>query len=137
MAAAGFAAFVNIYAIQALLPTLCEFFHSSRAGVGLTISATTLAVALFSPLAGLVGSWMGRRQKVLLAMVGLVCCGLGAALAPTLNSMIGWRFAQGMFLPLLSSAIMTLDQRTPSRARWATPCPSTWPGLRWAGYAGV
>lgn len=107
VAAAGFAAFINIYAIQALLPTLCEFFHSSRAGVGLTISATTLAVALFSPLAGLVGSWMGRRQKVLLAMVGLVLCGLGAALAPTLKAMIAWRFAQGMFLPLLSSAIMT------------------------------
>ena len=107
VAAAGFAAFVNIYAIQALLPTLCEYFHSSRAGVGLTISATTLAVALFSPLAGLVGSWMGRRQKVLLAMIGLVLCGLGAATAPSLNAMIGWRFAQGMFLPLLSSAIMT------------------------------
>lgn len=107
VAAAGFAAFLNIYAIQALLPTLCEFFHSSRAGVGLTISATTLAVALFSPLAGLIGSWIGRRQKVQVAMVGLVLCGLGAALAPTLKAMIAWRFAQGMFLPLLSSAIMT------------------------------
>jgi len=107
VAAAGFAAFVNIYAVQALLPTLCEFFHASRASVGLTISATTLAVALFSPLAGLVGSWMGRREKVLVAMIGLVLCGLGAALAPSLEAMIAWRFAQGMFLPLLSSAIMT------------------------------
>lgn len=107
VAAAGFAAFVNIYAIQALLPTLCEVFHSSRASVGLTISATTLAVALFSPLAGLVGSWLGRRQKVFIAMLGLVLCGLGAALAPTLKALIAWRFAQGMFLPLLSSAILT------------------------------
>lgn len=107
VAAAGFAAFVNIYAIQALLPTLCEVFHSSRASVGLTISATTLAVALFSPLAGLVGSWLGRRQKVFLAMLGLMLCGLGAALAPTLKALIAWRFAQGMFLPLLSSAILT------------------------------
>lgn len=107
VASAGFAAFVNIYAIQALLPTLCGVFHASRASVGLTISATTLAVALFSPLAGLVGSWMDRRQKVLIAMIGLVVCGLGAASSPSLEAMIAWRFAQGMFLPLLSSAIMT------------------------------
>ncbi|MBT9588507.1 MFS transporter [bacterium] len=107
VAAAGFAAFLNIYAVQALLPTLCQAFSAPRAQVGLIISATTLAVALFSPLAGLLGARMRRRTKLTVALTGLTVCGMGAALAPDLQAMMAWRFAQGAFLPLLSSSIMT------------------------------
>lgn len=107
VAAAGFAAFLNIYAVQALLPTLCQAFQAPRSEVGLIISATTLAVALFSPLAGFWGARMRRRSKLCLALTGLTLCGMGAALSPTLSAMTAWRFAQGAFLPLLSSAIMT------------------------------
>lgn len=107
VAAAGFAAFLNIYAVQALLPTLCQAFTAPRAQVGLIISATTLAVALFSPLAGLLGARTRRRTKLTVALTGLTVCGMGAALAPDLPIMMAWRFAQGAFLPLLSSSIMT------------------------------
>jgi len=107
VAAAGFAAFLNIYAIQALLPTLCQVFSAPRSQVGLLISATTLAVALLSPAAGLLGSRMSRHRKLWIAFSGLSLCGLAAALAADLSHMLIWRFAQGCFLPLLSSSILT------------------------------
>src|SRR5206468_2207938 len=46
---AGFAAFVDLYATQPLLPLLARTFHASRFDVSLTITAPTVAVALAAP----------------------------------------------------------------------------------------
>lgn len=104
--AAGITAFLNIYGLQTLLPTLATSFHASHQAVSLTISATTLAVALFSPLAGLVTSRLSRKRQVAIAVAGLSLCGIAGALAPDLSFLLGTRFLLGLFLPLLVAAVM-------------------------------
>lgn len=106
-AAAGFTAFVNLYALQSILPLLAEVFHTDHHGVSLSVGATTLAVALASPFAGLLVSRLPRRTANSIAVTGLVVCGANVAAAQTLTALIAWRFAQGLFLPLLLAGIMS------------------------------
>jgi MFS transporter, YNFM family, putative membrane transport protein len=46
---AGFAAFLDLYATQPLLPMLARTFHATSFRVSLTITAPTIAVALAAP----------------------------------------------------------------------------------------
>ena len=48
----GVFAFIDLYATQPLLPLLAELFHASKAEVGLTVSASTLGVAMSAPFLG-------------------------------------------------------------------------------------
>jgi YNFM family putative membrane transporter len=105
-AAAGFTAFVNLYALQSILPLLAEVFATDHHGVSLSVGATTLAVALASPLAGWLVGRLPRRQLNALAVAGLVICGLNVAAASTLPELIAWRFLQGLFLPLVIAGVM-------------------------------
>ena len=104
--AAGFTAFVNLYALQSILPLLARVFRTDHHGVSFSVGATTLAVALAAPFAGWLVSRVSRRTLNTLAVTGLVVCGLNVAAAETLPTLIGWRFAQGLFLPLLVAGVM-------------------------------
>lgn len=106
-AAAGFTAFVNIYALQSLLPSLAEAFQAEIRSVSMAVSATTLAVALSAPFAGwLVKRWT-RGQLVKYSLAGLVIAGLNVAAAGSLESLIAWRFVQGLFLPILIAGVLS------------------------------
>lgn len=106
VAAAGIAAFLNLYAPQALLPTLVEEFGQSPAAVGWTVGASTLAIALSSPFSGLLVARIPRRRLLGACFSGILLTALGCALSPDLGSLIGWRFAQGLFLPPLLTLTM-------------------------------
>src|SRR3954447_17742442 len=101
VAAAGFCTFINLYAPQAVLPTLADAFHASAARAGLTITATLVAVALVAPVVGGISDALGRRALILGASFALVIPTALAALAPTLDWLVLWRVAQGPPLPLL------------------------------------
>lgn len=105
-AAAGFTAFVNLYALQSILPLLAEVFATDQRGVSLSVGATTLAVALASPLAGWMVNRTSRRSLNAIAVGGLVVCGLNVAAARSLEALIAWRFLQGLFLPLIIAGMM-------------------------------
>lgn len=105
--AAGFTAFVNMYALQCILPLLARVFHTDHHGVSLSVGATTLAVALASPFAGWLVSRLPRRTANSIAVTGLVVCGANVAAAQSLQALIAWRFAQGLFLPLLIAGVMS------------------------------
>lgn len=106
VAAGGFAAFVNIYALQALLPSLCQVFCAPRHQVSLTVTATTLAVALASPFAGRLSGMWERRTLVAGSLLGLVITTLLAASSKSLPELVIWRFAEGLFLPSLVASLM-------------------------------
>ncbi|MBS2035741.1 MFS transporter [bacterium] len=106
VAAGGFAAFVNIYALQALLPGLCQVFAAPRHQVSLTVTATTLAVALASPWAGKLSATWERRTLVAGSLLGLVLTTLLAASSKSLPELVVWRFAEGLFLPALVASLM-------------------------------
>ena len=101
VAAAGFCTFVNLYAPQALLPTLADAFQASVAQAGLTITASLIAVALVAPFVGGVSDALGRRKLIVSASLALVVPTALAGLAPTLDLLILCRFAQGLLLPFI------------------------------------
>ncbi len=99
--AAGLITFFNLYAPQALLPTLAGVFQSDPAHVGVTVTATLLAVALVAPFVGGISDLLGRRWLIVSAAALLVLPGLAMCWAPSLHALVLARFIQGLMLPFV------------------------------------
>ena len=102
----GCGVFLNVYTTQALLPELSSAFHASSVAVAVTVSATTLAMALCSPLVGVLADAAGRKLILVGALLLLGPACLLIARAGTLSALIGWRFVQGALIPGVS-VVMT------------------------------
>jgi len=96
---AGFCTFVDLYATQPLLPLFAREFGASETAASLTVSATTLAIALVAPFTGLVADMVGRKRIIVGAMLALVLPTLALALSGSLEQLVFWRFLQGALLP--------------------------------------
>ena len=101
MALAGVITFLNMYSIQAVLPLIAARFAVPPAAAGLTITATTSAVAIMAPLVGSVSDMLGRKRLIVAAIWGLVAPTLMIGLAGSLPAMLAWRFVQGLLLPFV------------------------------------
>jgi predicted MFS family arabinose efflux permease len=99
VALAGFAAFVNLYAPQSVLPLLAQEFAAGAVQISTALTASTLAVALIAPFSGAAADVLGRKRVIVVAMFALVVPTAMIALAPDLRSLIVWRFVQGLVLP--------------------------------------
>ncbi|MDQ6830028.1 MAG: MFS transporter [Gemmatimonadota bacterium] len=103
---AGFCACLDLYPTQPMLPLFEQLFHVSKAATSLTVSATTLMVALLAPFAGALADRFGRRRIIVVSTLGLTIPTALAATSTGLHALIAWRFAQGIFIPgVLSVAI--------------------------------
>ena len=102
---AGFCAFLNLYAPQPLLPTLAREFHTSAAGISLLITASTVAVALAAPLAGILSDHLGRKRVLVPAALLLAIPSGLAATSASLDQLVFWRFWQGLFTPGISVVV--------------------------------
>jgi MFS transporter, YNFM family, putative membrane transport protein len=98
---AGFSAFLHLYATQSLLPLFTRVFHAPQVEVSLTVSATTIAVALMAPLVGLFADLIGRKRIIVAAVLGLSVPTFLAATSPGLSALVGWRFCQGLLMPAI------------------------------------
>lgn len=117
----GFAAFLNLYATQPLLPQFRQIFHASEVMVSLTVSAPVMAVALAGPLLGLLADSLGRKRVIVAATVGLVIPGALAATASTLWQLIAWRFAQGLLIPGIVAVTMAyISEEMPRESTGST-----------------
>jgi MFS transporter, YNFM family, putative membrane transport protein len=96
---AGFAAFVNLYSPQALLPTLAHDFNVSAGEISTLITAATVAIALTAPFTGALADVLGRKRLIAAAMFAMVAPTLAMTLATSVPQLIGWRFLQGMLVP--------------------------------------
>lgn len=101
IAAAGFGALLNLYAPQAILPRLAQVFDATPVQVGLTITATTLAVALCGPFAGALADRLGRKRVIVASLLLLAVPTLLCAFATTLPQLVALRFVQGVFMPAI------------------------------------
>lgn len=112
---AGFAAFLDLYATQPLLPLLARTFDASTFGVGLTVTAPTIAVALAAPGVGRLADRFGLRRTILASASALAVTTALAATATNLPQLIFWRFLQGIATPgIFASTIAYVHEVWPA-----------------------
>src|SRR5437588_233255 len=80
----GFCAFFNLYGPQSLLPSLAREFDATPAQISLTVTATTLAIAISAPFAGrlasgLLADLVGWRAGFLMTAAMTFACGIAVA----------------------------------------------------------
>ena len=95
----GFCAFLSLYSTQPLLPLFHEIFDVSKLVASLTVSSSTLAVALAAPFVGILADLRGRKKVIVPAMYLLALSNLLIATSPGLPMIICWRFIQGLLTP--------------------------------------
>jgi predicted MFS family arabinose efflux permease len=102
----GFCAFFNLYGPQSLLPLLASEFDASPAQISLTVTATTLAIAISAPFAGAIADVLGRKRVIAAAMIVATVPLIMIALAPGLHALIFWRFMLGLALPPIFTVVI-------------------------------
>jgi predicted MFS family arabinose efflux permease len=99
IATTGFCAFLNLYSPQALLPELAREFAVGPAEMGAVMTASAAAIALTAPFTGALTDVIGRKRVITAAMLAVVIPMALIALSTSVESMIAWRFLQGLLLP--------------------------------------
>jgi len=99
LALIGVFAFLQLYAIQAILPDLQRDLNASVVQVGSAVGATVLAVALVSPLMGMFSDAMGRKWLVVASVFTLAVPTALMAFVDSVHSLIVLRFLQGLAVP--------------------------------------
>ena len=111
----GFAAFLDLYATQPLLPMLANTFNASTFDVGLTVTAPTVAVALAAPVIGRLADRLGLRRVIVGSAFALTLATAAAATSTSLRQLIVWRFIQGLATPgIFASAVAYIHEVWPS-----------------------
>ncbi len=95
----GMFAFIDLYCTQPVLPLLSSVFKASEARVSLTISASTLGVAISAFVLALFAERVDRKKTIVLSMVALGVCTLMTSTATSLATLAMWRFLQGLVTP--------------------------------------
>jgi predicted MFS family arabinose efflux permease len=99
VATAGFAAFVNLYSPQALLPELSGEFGVTAGQISTLMTAGTAAIALTAPFTGALADVLGRKRLITAAMFAVVVPTLIMTFATSVPQLVAWRFVQGLLLP--------------------------------------
>src|SRR6266849_3681762 len=112
---AGFAAFLDLYMTQPLLPLLARTFKASTFDVGLTITAPTVAVAITAPFIGRLADRFGLRRVIVGSAFGLTIATVLAATSNSLPQLILWRFMQGIATPgIFASTVAYIHEVWPA-----------------------
>jgi MFS family permease len=112
---AGFAAFLDLYATQPLLPFLARTFNASNFDVSLTVTAPTVAVAIAAPFVGRLADRLGLRHVIVGSAFALAITTALAATSTTLSQIIFWRFMQGIVTPgVFASAVAYIHEVWPA-----------------------
>ena len=99
VATAGFAAFVNLYSPQALLPRLAAEFRVGPSEISTLMTAGTAAIALSAPFSGALADVTGRKRLITAAMFAIVVPTVVMTFAGSVAQLAFWRFVQGLLLP--------------------------------------
>ena len=99
VATAGFAAFVNLYSPQALLPELAHEFHVGAGEISSLMTAGTAAIAISAPFTGTLADVVGRKRLISVAMFAVAVPTLVMTFMGSVPEMAFWRFVQGLLLP--------------------------------------
>jgi MFS transporter, YNFM family, putative membrane transport protein len=100
----GFLTLVDLFAAQAILPSLVEFYGVSRAAMGFAVNASTIGMAAAGLVVALIARRLDRRRSVWIALALLAVPTALLSVAPDLTTFMLLRIAQGV----LMSAAFTL-----------------------------
>ena len=103
----GVCAFLQLYCTQPLLPLFTRIFHASKTGVGFTVSAATLGVALSAPVFGALTERVPRKRVIVASLLGISIPTLLASTSGSLGQLILWRFLQGIMVPGVVAVLVT------------------------------
>jgi len=86
---------------------LARIFGASNTGVGMTVSAATLGVAISAPIFGALTERLPRKRVIVASLVGISLPTLLAATATSLTQLVIWRFLQGVAVPGVIAVVVT------------------------------
>jgi predicted MFS family arabinose efflux permease len=102
----GFFTLVDLFATQAILPTLAQKYSVPAASIGLAVNASTFGMAAAGVLVVFVGARIDRRLGVVAALALLSIPTLALSIAPTIQIFTGLRIVQGLFMASAFSLTM-------------------------------
>jgi MFS family permease len=133
---AGFTAFLSLYATQPLLPLFEHVFNADQFTSSLTVTATTIGVAIAAPFVGRIADVIGKRRVIVSAAFLLAAATLMAATSRSLQQVIVWRFVQGVVTPgVFAVAVAYIHDRWEG-ARAATTTAAYVTGTVIGGFVG-
>ena len=103
---AGFMAFAMLYVAQGILPDLSRDFAVSPAAASLTLSLTTLPLALAVVVAASWSEGLGRTRLLVGAVLSAAALTLVASVAPSFGALLALRVLTGLVLAGLPAVAM-------------------------------
>lgn len=94
----GFLTLVDLFAAQAILPTLVETYGVSRAAMGFAVNASTMGMAASGLIVSLFARRIDPRRGIWLSLALLAIPTTMLASAPDLATFTALRIAQGVFM---------------------------------------
>lgn len=98
IAVVGFLTLVDLFATQAILPSLAQIYGVAPAKIGLAANASTLGMAISGLLMGVVSGALERKRAIALSLFFLSFPTALLALAPNLTIFAILRVTQGLFM---------------------------------------
>ncbi|HZG17274.1 MAG TPA: MFS transporter [Candidatus Bathyarchaeia archaeon] len=104
--AAGFNTFAILYSTQPLMPEFTKEFHISPTLASLSLSVTTISLAIGMLLFGSLSEIWGRKRVMMMSMIAASILSILTAISPTYEFMLVFRVIQGFALGGLPSIAM-------------------------------
>lgn len=110
--AAGFGAFALLYAVQPLMPALAREWRLGTAAATLSLSISTLCLALALPFAAQLADRLGRARVIAFSLYAAAGLGMACAVVPGFAALLAARGLLGLALAGVPSLALTLVAET-------------------------
>jgi predicted MFS family arabinose efflux permease len=131
---AGIATFAQLYSPQAVLPLISKDLHIGASTAALTISASTIGLAIGVIPWSTLADRIGRVRAITLSVTAAAVVGLVVPFAPTYEMLLAGRFLEGLLIggvPAIAIAYLTeeIDPTHAARAAGTFVAGTTIGGL--------
>jgi YNFM family putative membrane transporter len=103
----GFLTLVDLFATQAILPSLAKAYGVMPAAMGFAVNASTMGMAAAGLLVGLVSRHLPRRRGIWMSLALLAIPTALLSIAPDLTTFTALRIVQGVFMAAAFTLTMT------------------------------
>jgi predicted MFS family arabinose efflux permease len=107
IAVIGFLTLVDLFATQAILPSLAQSYGVTPAQIGLAANASTLGMAISGLLVGVFSANIERKRAIALSLLALSVPTAALAFAPNLAVFALLRVVQGLFMAAAFTLTLT------------------------------